>query len=217
MREASLVQLLSRKTLLIFDLDGTIADSSSLHRKSFVGSFAPYGIEVDYPSIAGLTTAAAVDRLAKDGGIELTPEQREALIADKQHRARSLIKSELEPIEGSIEFIRRAQSRFILSICTSASRQTASLALERLGISDCFESIFTAADVAIGKPSPAMFLKCLRCHGTIPESALVFEDSDSGLQAARAASIDALKIVSGRPEAGEAAWPDLERALERLG
>ncbi|MFL6721067.1 MAG: HAD family hydrolase [Sphingomonas sp.] len=214
MNAAGAAKRLGGKRLLIFDWDGTIADSSGVHSRGFNEAFAVYGVTVDYASIAGLTTAAAVDRIADEAALRLTDQERSALVLDKQNRARRLIETELEPLEGSIEFIRRAGERFTLSLCTSASRRTVDISLRRLGLTDGFHSIFTAEDVQLGKPAPEIFLKALKRHAVEPEAALVFEDADSGIAAAEAAHLDALRIVAANPQEGETTWPILSDALD---
>ncbi|HEX8400910.1 MAG TPA: HAD family phosphatase [Allosphingosinicella sp.] len=216
-----LAQLLSRKRLLIFDLDGTLVDSSPLHARAFSEAFALEGIDVDYSEIAGMTTGAAVDRLVAQAGRVLDADKRGFLIADKRARALRLLETELLAIEGSVEFVQAAQSRFHLALCSSGSRPNVETALSRVGLAGLFEPTVTAEDVERSKPDPEGFLQALHHHGLPAEAALVFEDADSGLEAARLAGIDAIRIVAGdsvAPEGAEGmAWAPLRGALEELG
>ena len=61
-------QLLQGKRLLIFDFDGTVADTSPLHAAAFAQVLAPLGIAVDYPAIAGLKTLDAMRKCLAAGG-----------------------------------------------------------------------------------------------------------------------------------------------------
>ncbi len=216
MNAGELAELLRRKRLLIFDFDGTIADSSPLHSRAFNEAFAGHGIAVDYDRITGLTTEAAVARICKEAGLRLGDGEQSALVVDKRRRARALIENGLEPLEGSLEFLRAARGRYAFALCTSASRPTLEASLRRLGIDDCFDSIRTAEDVSAGKPAPEGFLKTLAWHGVQPDEALVFEDADSGMAAAEAAGVDAIRIVPENPRGGEATWPVLNDALDSL-
>lgn len=206
-----LARLLSRKRLLIFDLDGTLVDSSPLHARAFSETFAPHGVEVDYAAIAGMTTADAVDRLS--AGLDIAPNERARLVADKRERALRLIESELDAIEGAVEFVRAAQGRFALALCTSASKAGADASLARVGLAGDFDPVITAEDVIRGKPDPEPFVRALKAHGAAPGDALVFEDAESGLAAAAAAGIEAVRID---PADEAAAWPPLVAALEEL-
>jgi HAD superfamily hydrolase (TIGR01509 family) len=209
-----LARLLSRKRLLIFDLDGTLVDSSPLHARAFQETFAPLGIAVDYDRIAGLTTRVAVERLAGGAGLELADHERDRLVSDKRGRAMAMIESELEAIEGAVEFVEAARGRFALALCTSASRRGAEASLARVGLGGCFDPVITAEDVDRGKPDPEPFLRALAAHGETPEGALVFEDADSGIAAAAAAGIDAVRIAAGRDAVR---WRAVLDALGELG
>ncbi|HZG09346.1 MAG TPA: HAD family phosphatase [Allosphingosinicella sp.] len=218
MSVSPLAELLRTKRLLIFDFDGTIVDSSPLHARAFNEAFAGDGVTVDYPSIAGLTTDTAIDQVALGAGLSLDPEKRALLIADKRARALRLIEAELEPIAGSLDFLKRAGTLFPMALCTSGSRPTIERALERVGLVGAFDPVITAGDVRQGKPHPEGFLKAAAHHGVAPAQALVFEDAPSGLAAASAAGIEAVHVVEpgAAREAGQADWPMLNAALAEL-
>jgi HAD superfamily hydrolase (TIGR01509 family) len=213
-----LAELLRRKRLLIFDFDGTIVDSSPLHARAFNEAFAAEGISVDYSRIAGLTTEAAVDQVAAAAGLELSEAKRAVLIGDKRARALRLVEAELEPIDGSIEFLRRTKALFPLALCTSGSRPMIERALQRVGLVDAFDPVITAGDVTRGKPDPEGFLKAAAHHAVHAQDALIFEDASSGLAAAKAAGIDAVHVVGpgASSSPGQADWAMLNAALAEL-
>lgn len=210
-----LAALLARKRLLIFDLDGTLINSSPLHAQAFTEACAPLGIAVDYATIAGMTTETAVDQLADAAGVSLMPEARQALIARKRHRALTLIETELEAMPGAPLFLQKTGSRWQRALCTSASRANADAALRRTGMGACFDWIITANDVVHGKPDPEIFRLALNRAGIPAEHALVFEDAPSGLAAAAAAGIDVIEIVRNDAPTGtnQANWSMLNDVL----
>lgn len=211
-----LARLLGGKRLLLFDLDGTLVDSSPLHARAFEGAFAGTGIAVNYATIAGLVTEAAVDKLLADGGRDAGADERRALVQDKRQRAAKLIAEELQAMAGAVEFVRRARSRFRIALCTSASRAGTELALTKVGLGGLFEITLTAEDVRVGKPDPEMFTRAVALAGLSPDDALVFEDAASGLAAAAAAGIDAIRIVPECTPGGED-WTAMLAALKELG
>jgi HAD superfamily hydrolase (TIGR01509 family) len=215
MNSSPLARLLARKRLLIFDFDGTLVDSSPLHARAFAEVFAPHGVAVDYARIAGMTTDAAVDRLAEEAGLSLDEAARARLIGAKRERGLELIERELAAIDGAPDFVRAAARRFRLALCTSGSRRSVEAALARVGLDGCFDPAVTADDVARGKPDPEAFLQVLDRTGAAAGEALIFEDADSGIAAAAAAGIDALRIVEPGAARGadEADWPMLNAAL----
>ena len=218
MTASEIAALLSRKRLLILDFDGTIVDSSPLHARAFSETFAPEGIDVDYATIAGMTTAAAVDKLALGAGLVLADDRRDALIAEKRERALALIEADLEALEGSVDFLDRARSRFALALCTSGSRRSVETALAKVGLTGRFEPLITAEDVQQGKPHPEGFLAALAAHRLDRRQAVVFEDAESGLQAAEAAGMDAIHIVAEPRRGGrlQANWAILNAALDEV-
>jgi HAD superfamily hydrolase (TIGR01509 family) len=211
-------ELLGRKHLLLFDFDGTIVDTSPIHARAFNEAFATEGIAVDYARIAGLVTDAAVDLVAAEAGLALPPERRDELIREKRARARSYIRDEIRLLDGSDEFVGRARNRWAVALCTSASRETVDVALGAVGLEGVFDPVISGSDVHRGKPDPEVFELALAHHRAQPADALVFEDADSGLAAARAAGIDAIHVIERAPcGRGQADWPTLCAALDRLG
>lgn len=219
MSHSPLAKLFRRKVLLIFDFDGTIVDSSPLHERAFNEAFSVYGVAVNYAALAGLTTDTAVDKVSAEAGLRLNDRQRTSLIMRKRDVARRLIGTELAPIEGSLAFIKATKQRYQLALCTSGSRGTVEIALDQVGLTGTFDPLIAAEDVINGKPDPEGFLKALEYHRTPADRALVFEDADSGLAAAAAAGIDAIRIVpqgSARESFQEADWFMLNEALAKV-
>ena len=191
----SMRSLLAGRRSLIFDFDGTIAETTPLHALAFKETLAPLGVAVDYPSIAGLKTRDAIVYCLRRGGRCETDFDLPALIAEKQKRARKLIGEKLEPIAVVEAFLARARSYFRMALVTAGSRNTVTLALRKLGYQDWFDPIVCAEDVARAKPAPVGLLKALAIMQVRPDQALVFEDAEYGFEAARAAG---LAVVDAR-------------------
>jgi HAD superfamily hydrolase (TIGR01509 family) len=186
-------EILACKRLLIFDFDGTIADTIPLHAQAFTETLAPLGIEVDYSSIAGRKTRDALLLcFATAGRAAPNAASLEALTAEKQRRARALIGAELKPLPGVDDFLRWAKPRYLMALVTSGSQKTVELALQKLGYQGLFDLILFAEDVMHAKPHPEGFLRVLETTGVAAEEALVFEDSQAGFTAAVTADIEFL-------------------------
>lgn len=184
---------LAGKQLLIFDFDGTIADSSPLHEQAFREVLGPHGLEIDYPRIAGRATRDAV-RLSFviNGKAEPNAGLIEDLANQKQQRGRELLSSSLIAFPAAEALLGWARSRFQLALVSSGSRATIDISLARLGLTNWFEPLITADDVTAAKPDPQGFLLALDQTEVTAEAALVFEDADSGFEAARRAGIEAI-------------------------
>lgn len=198
--------LLAGKSALIFDFDGTIAETTPLHARAFEETLAPFGFAVDYLSIAGLKTQDAIVRCLRAEGRCEADFDLPALIAEKQRRARALIAEELKPIPGVEAFLVWARSRFRKAVVTSGSHAAVTVALRKLGNEDWFDPIVCPEDVARAKPAPDGFLKALASMRARPEQALVFEDSQSGFEAARVAG---LAVVDARSMSGPSALANI--------
>ena len=186
---ANLNEALLDKRLLIFDFDGTVADTTPLHAAAFSNVLGPLGIAVDYPSIAGMKTLDAMRQCLVQAGRSPTQEEVTELAVAKQQCVRQMIVQALQPLPGVDGFLRWAKQRYQLAMYTSGSRATVHLALDKLGYTGWFNPLLCADDVHHAKPNPEGFLTVLKITGEAASQALVFEDSDAGFAAASAAGL----------------------------
>ena len=193
----NLAEALRNKRLLIFDFDGTVADTTPLHAAAFSEVLAPLGIEVDYSCIAGLKTLDAMRQCLNGAGRTLDEDALAALVTAKQQAVRQMIGQALQPLPGVDAFLRWARSHYQLAMVTSGSRGTVSLALEKLGYTGWFDPLICADDVQQAKPDPEGFLAVIKRTDVPAKSALVFEDSDAGLAAAASAELDFCDVRPG--------------------
>lgn len=198
---------LSGRRLFIFDLDGTLADTSPIHAAAFAEALAPRGIAVDYSAIAGLATADAMRKLLDEAAQTADEATIAALVEAKRAAARERLSS-VRPLPGAHEFVTQAARAHRLALCTSAARATAMRTLSTLAFAQDFDPLVTADDIAKAKPAPDAFLTVLAQAGVCAADALVFEDSDAGLAAAAAAGIETIRIGSEGH-----AWADLTACL----
>ena len=195
---ASLEDALRGKRLLIFDFDGTVADTTPLHSAAFSEVLTPLGIEVDYPSIAGLKTLDAMRQCVHGAGHVLDESALAVLVTAKQQTVRQKISHTLKPLPGVDAFLRWARPRYRLAMVTSGSRLTVSLALGKLGYTDWFNPLICADDVQQAKPDPEGFLAVMRITGVPLNEALIFEDSSAGVTAAENAGVDCFDVIPPR-------------------
>lgn len=185
---------MARKSLLIFDLDGTLADTTPIHALAFREVFAPLRIVPNYSTIAGMTTEAAVDVILADAGKDLAPDDRANLVRAKRSRSLALIETDLVAIDGSVNFVMQARRFYRLALCSSGSKPSVDRTIRLLGLSGMFELLITADDVVNGKPHPESYLKVLASTRVGAEDSLVFEDAPSGIEAAARAGIETVRI-----------------------
>lgn len=200
-----LLAVLPGKQLLIFDFDGTVADTSPLHAKAFTQVLSPFGISVNYHAIAGLKTLDAMRECITAAGVLLSDQELQQAVLAKQKIVRKMISRELSALPGVDKFLRWALPRYRLSMATSGSRETVELALRKLGYIGWFDPLVCADDVVNAKPDPEGLLTVLKITGAKAADALVFDDSAPGFAAARAAG---LVLVDARRNIWQQLYPD---------
>lgn len=193
---SALANRLVGKEFLIFDFDGTIANTSPLHAQAFAETLAPYGISVCYQHIAGLRTADALHTCFHQSRLEPpSASELKSLVDQKQQRVRALIRTSLQPILPMDSFLRWAQTRFQMGLVTSGSRGTVESALHKLEYQSFFSNKIFAEDVKNGKPDPEGFELALTLKGCNPGQSIVFEDSAAGFLAAKSAKLDCVDVT----------------------
>ena len=182
------------KKLLIFDYDGTIADTNFLHEMAFREVLNFKELTFNYEQIAGIKTVEAINFLLQENKIYLPEDKINSLVIKKQKIFSKKIEEGLKPIEGVVDFLNFAQKKYHLCVASSGSKNNVFKGLKILGLFNYFKYIFCAEDVKIAKPSPEIFLKLLSFMNLEIEDALIFEDSDKGIQSAINAKIDFVDI-----------------------
>lgn len=190
-------KLIENAKLLIFDFDGTIADTTSIHEKAFKKVFEPFFININYQEISGKSTKEAVNHLLKKNDLNIMTAEIEKLIINKQTYVREIINSssDFKTLPDVKEFIENVYGNYQLAIATSGSRKTIELALRKLNLKHFFNLILCSEDVSESKPSPEIFLKTLKLANFSRKESLIFEDSNNGIIASKAANIPFIDIT----------------------
>ena len=183
---------------LLFDLDGTIAETDSLHLPTWVDALQPHGVEVDEEfyrdRISGRSTTEIVRELLPD----LTDEQGRSIGDAKEASFRERV-SELEPMPGLLDFIERGRKRGMwIALVTNAPEENVETILLALKLRDFFDLVVLADEVEAVKPDPAPYRAALEKTGAPAGEALAFEDSVSGISSSVAAGIPTVGIASSQ-------------------
>ena len=179
---------------LIFDIDGTIADTMPIHLIAYQETAIEYGFEISselFYSMSGIpalqTSVMLKAKFEKDFDPQEFADKKESHFLKSIHLA--------GPISPVIKIIRENAGKLPMACGTGGTRFYAHLTLELAGVRDFFEHIVTAEDVKNHKPHPDTFLKAAELIGVSPEHCQVFEDSPLGLQAAESAGMIATDIT----------------------
>ena len=173
---------------LIFDMDGTLADSMPIHFEAWKLTASENGFEFTeklFLELAGMATHKIVSVLNMELGLTLDPEK---FSRRKEELFLENIK-DVKLIEPVAEIVRKYYGKLPISIGTGGKKRIAKLTLEILGFEKYFEIIVAAEDVVNHKPHPDTFLKCAELMNVKPEFCQVFEDGELGLAAGRKAGM----------------------------
>jgi HAD superfamily hydrolase (TIGR01509 family) len=182
---------------IIFDCDGVLIDSEILSFAVDERMLAKYGISLDARELArrfgGVTYREMVAGLNARFKVDIDPvayqERCEAELA-------RTFKTDLRAIAGMPELLADLSVPFALASGSDLARLDLCLGLT--GLSDVFKGrIFSAEQVARGKPAPDVFLLAARSCEWQPEKCLVIEDSPSGVVAAGAAGMRCVGFLGG--------------------
>ena len=187
--------IFSGKKAIIFDFDGTIADTFRLHESAFQTALQEYSLAFNYGDYAGRSTDAAIRMIFEQNQTALPEEELKRLVALKRKLANQLYTQEIDFIPGASQFIKSMWSRGLhLFIGSSGSRMNITTGVEALGIGKYLTDILTADDVKRSKPDPEIFNSILTRHHIDAQQALVVEDAIAGIRAAEAANIDVICV-----------------------
>ncbi|GAA4313127.1 hexitol phosphatase HxpB [Compostibacter hankyongensis] len=174
---------------VLFDMDGLLIDSEPLWGEAMQEVFAELNIRLTpehYAQTTGLRTAEVVDHWHRHFGWEAPSP--EAVSEDIISRVTGKIQRQgkaMPGVYGLLDFFE--QRHFKMGLASSSSLPLIHVILDQLGIRERFGVICSADAESYGKPHPAVYLACARQLGSHPQECLVFEDSVTGMIAAKAA------------------------------
>jgi len=198
---------------VIFDHDGVLVDSEPLHRVAWEATFGPMGVIVsaeDYAWSIGRRDLTFAQKLVEKLGLR---EPAAGIVEEKHRHLRRLLRTESSTFDGVPDLVRRLAEHHLLGIASSAMRAEVDITLPRFGMAGLFQAIVTSEDVNEHKPHPEPYLHCAAKLGVAPTDCVVFEDSVSGIQAARAAGMSVVAFASTFPAEQLA---DADAVLKRL-
>ncbi|MGV8853728.1 MAG: HAD family hydrolase [Devosia sp.] len=194
--------LLNPRAALLFDIDGTLADTDPLHLAAFNRAFAPFGQVFDKARFARELQGLANVDIARNILPDLSPAEGMAVLDQKEAAFRALAASDIHPVPGLFALLDAADAAGLpMAAVTNAPRANAELILDGLGITHRFRALVIGAELAHGKPHPLPYLEGLRLLGARAEVSVAFEDSRTGIASATAAG---LATIGMRTSLGDA-------------
>jgi len=173
---------------LIFDLDGTLADTMPIHFWAYKNILVRFGIEFTpelFATLAGVPAVGTIIKLNEKFGTNMDPEE----IGHFKELEYEKIMYKMKPVDSVVELAKEYHGRLPMSIGTGGYKRLAWKTVDIIGIRDYFDILVSAEEVVHAKPHPETFLKCAEQMGVDPEYCQVFEDGDPGIIAAQAAGM----------------------------
>jgi beta-phosphoglucomutase-like phosphatase (HAD superfamily) len=178
---------------IVFDCDGTLADTMPLHWQAWQKIAQRY--KLDFPedrfySLGGVPSRDILKMLGEEQGVTL-----DALAASREKEAEYMtMMAQVGPIHEVVEVARRNYGKIPLAVASGGMKPIIEGVLEHLGIRNLFAAVVTSEDVVNQKPAPDIFLEAARRIGVPPQFCRAYEDTDLGLQAIRAAGMEAVDV-----------------------
>lgn len=185
---------------LIFDLDGTLADTMSLHLEAWNEVGSKYGLALsaqDNQDTAGMPTVEIVKLFNKKRNLSINPVQ---FMEEKENCFINNKLPNIKPIAAVAQFVYDLHGNYPMAIGTGSNKELADKVLNTLSMTKYFKSVATADDVQNHKPAPDTFLKAAKDMGIAPENCVVFEDSKLGIKAALDGGMQAVDILETTDE-----------------
>jgi beta-phosphoglucomutase-like phosphatase (HAD superfamily) len=178
---------------IIFDCDGTLADTMPLHWRAWQIISARHRIDLSldrFYALGGVPSREILKMLSAEQNLAL---DHLAVAREKEAEYLPLI-AQVEPINTVVGIAREHHGQIPLAVASGGTHRSIEQVLGHLGIRHLFEAVVTSEDVTRQKPAPDIFLEAARRIGVPPRQCRAYEDTDLGMQAIRAAGMEAVDV-----------------------
>jgi len=180
----------------IFDMDGVIVDSHPVHKKTWRKFLESLGKEIDEEHLNFIMEGRKRDEILRYFLGELSDEQVRTLGHQKEQLFREE-SADMKAIDGLREFLwQLSEAKIRLAVASSGSNGRVNYVLDLLDLRHYFQAIVTGDQVKYGKPDPTIFRVACDHLRVRPSETLVFEDSVSGVRAAKAAGMRCVGVAT---------------------
>ena len=177
----------------LFDCDGTIADSMPLHYVAWKKALGEWNCEFAeelFYAWGGRPTAEIIATLNEMQGLSMPVEN----VARRKEELYFEMLPELKAVPEVLEHIEAQHGRIPFAVVSGSARDSVTASLEVLKLLDRFDTLVCAGEYTKSKPDPEAFLLAASKLGVRAKNCLVFEDTEMGIQAAKAAGMASVKV-----------------------
>jgi beta-phosphoglucomutase family hydrolase len=178
---------------IVFDCDGTLADTMPLHWRAWQMITQRHNLHfpIDrFYSLGGVPSRDILKMLAEEQGRSLD----HIAVAHEKENAYLPMMAEVEPIHAVVEIAKANFGKIPMAVASGGTQPIIVGVLEHLKIRHLFQAVVTSEMVKNQKPAPDIFLEAARRIGVDPKFCRGYEDTDLGMQAIRSAGMDAVDV-----------------------
>ena len=178
---------------IIFDCDGTLADTMPLHWRAWRAVTRRHGIQFPedrFYALGGVPSRHILKMLAGEQGLAIDP----LAVAKEKEDAYLELLADVGPIETVVGVARAHHGKIPMAVASGGTQRVIERVLVHLGLREMFAAVVTSEDVVHQKPAPDIFLEAARRIGIPPQFCRGYEDTDLGMQAIRAAGMEAVDV-----------------------
>ena len=182
---------------LIFDCDGTLADTMPLHWRAWNTITTRHGLhfpEERFYAMGGVPSRDILKLLRDEQGVNIDP----LSVAHEKEEAYTRIMHDITIIDEVVAIAREQHGKIPMAVASGGNQTIICRVLEQLGIRHLFAAVVTSEMVVNQKPAPDIFLEAARRIGVEPQFCRGYEDTDLGMTAIRAAGMDAVDVRTMR-------------------
>jgi beta-phosphoglucomutase len=184
---------------VIFDWDGTLADTRKVIVVSFQKALKEINLEVPTVYIErriGIGASETFREILETANRRVDEKIVKQLV-ERKSKVQIELAKEVALFEGSKELLEALQGKMKVGLASMNNRAVVMQLLKNNGITDCFGTILTVEAVSNSKPNPEIFLKTAKNLNAKPENCVVFEDSIFGVKAAKTANMGCIAVTTG--------------------
>jgi HAD superfamily hydrolase (TIGR01509 family) len=183
---------------VIFDMDGVLVHTNPYHLITYRKFWTDYGVFPTDEDLAlhlyGKSNRYILEHFFNK---KLSNEEVRQYENEKEGLFRQVYEPHVEPIAGLMTFLNGLKTNNVKTgIGTSAPRANLDLILSKIPLESIMESMLASENVSQHKPNPEIYLKSMQALGALPEHSVIFEDSHTGVLAAKAAGAKVVGVLT---------------------
>jgi beta-phosphoglucomutase-like phosphatase (HAD superfamily) len=178
---------------MVFDCDGTLADTMPLHWRAWQLISQRHRLRFPkdrFYALGGVPSRDILKLLATEQGRTLDY----IAVAHEKEEAYLPLMAEVKPIQAVVQIARENFGKIPLAVASGGTQPIIVAVLEHLKIRDLFAAVVTSEMVRHQKPAPDIFLEAARRIGVPPQFCRGYEDTELGLASIRSAGMDAVDV-----------------------